>query len=68
MEVRVPERQASVIVSSGGAPLMPFWDSAYNLVDVTRSEIVVEQRNYEDGIFSSVWSHRFLTSGRSFAA
>jgi 3',5'-cyclic AMP phosphodiesterase CpdA len=51
VEVNVPAREARVVISAAGAPLMPFWDPAYHVIDVTDTQIVVLPREYRDGRF-----------------
>jgi 3',5'-cyclic AMP phosphodiesterase CpdA len=59
MEIRFPERNASVVVSASGAPLVPHWDSAYHVIDVSPRLIFVERREFSDNGFSERGSYRF---------
>jgi 3',5'-cyclic AMP phosphodiesterase CpdA len=52
MEVRFPQRNAQVVVSSCGAPLMSRWDAAYHIIHVDRESIVVRPREFQDGKFT----------------
>ena len=63
MELSVPSRTAKVIVSSCGAPLMPYWDSTYHIVDISHSSIVVQPREYRDGSFCGDEPFEFSRNG-----
>ena len=52
MEISFPERNAKVVVSSSGAPLMPYWDSIYHLIDIFPDSIVIQPRAFIEGAFS----------------
>lgn len=58
-EVRIPERKARVVVSACGAPLMPYWDSSYQLIDIRGRFITIQTREYEDGRFIGKTAHEF---------
>jgi hypothetical protein len=60
MEISFPERGAKVVVSSCGAPLMPYWDSVYHMIDIMPDSIVIQPREFLDGAFVGKPSHRFL--------
>jgi 3',5'-cyclic AMP phosphodiesterase CpdA len=65
MEIRVPERNASVVVSCGGAPLTRDWDSAYHLIDISDGTLTIEPRNFTDGQFAGNSEYLFpLRAGR----
>ncbi len=51
MEFTATERNATVIVSAGGAPLMPFWDSSYHLIRITADRFTVSTRDFVDNKF-----------------
>lgn len=59
MEVRFPQRNANVVVSAGGAPLMPWWDSSYNVINLADSFLFVETREFRDGQFIVVEKYQF---------
>lgn len=59
MEIRFPERDARVVVSSCGAPLMPYWDSTYHRIDISSDSIVVQPREFIEGRFVAKGSYRF---------
>ncbi len=46
VEINVPARNARVVVSAAGAPLMTFWDPSYHMIDILDTEIVVQPREY----------------------
>jgi 3',5'-cyclic AMP phosphodiesterase CpdA len=62
MEVKFPQRNASVVVSSCGAPLMSRWDSVYHIVDISSSQIVIRPREFKDGAFTENGSYEFSTN------
>lgn len=51
MEVRFPEMDTQVVVSAGGAPLLPYWDCAYHMIRLKPDGIVVQPREYKGGRF-----------------
>ncbi len=59
VEVSVPARNARVVVSAAGAPLMTFWDPSYHMIDILDSEIVVHPREFIDGSFMGNGAYRF---------
>ncbi len=59
MEIRLPERNASLVVSASGAPLVPRWDSAYHVIDVCPRLILVERREFTENRFSESGLYRF---------
>lgn len=65
VEVRIPERNAKVVVSCCGAPLMSRWDSAYHLIDITAVSIVVRKREFGGGRFSDAGMYQFSFDGFS---
>jgi len=67
MEVSFPERNAKVVVSSCGAPLMPYWDSIYPLIDILPDSIVIQPREFIEGTFSGQLSHRFPVNSHRIA-
>ncbi|MDQ7782944.1 MAG: metallophosphoesterase [Desulfomonilaceae bacterium] len=46
MEIRIPERNTSVVVSASGAPLVPHWDPTYHVIDISATIIVAERREF----------------------
>jgi len=63
LEVRVPERQATVVVCAGGAPLMTAWDPAYHVIEILESEMVITPREFLDGGFREKGAYRFALRG-----
>jgi 3',5'-cyclic AMP phosphodiesterase CpdA len=62
MEIRFPQRNASVVVSSCGAPLMSRWDSVYHILDISPSRILILPREFRDGRFAKNGSYEFSTN------
>lgn len=52
MEVTLPERDAKVVVSCCGAPLMPRWDSVYHVIDISAKLIEIQTREFVEGTFT----------------
>jgi 3',5'-cyclic AMP phosphodiesterase CpdA len=65
MEITFPQRNASVIVSSCGAPLMSRWDSIYHMIDISASNIVIRPREFRDGRFEENGSYAFDAQAKS---
>lgn len=63
MEVHVPERNASVVVSCGGAPLAREWDPAYHRLCLSDGMLTVESREFGDGRFAANGCHSFPVNG-----
>jgi 3',5'-cyclic AMP phosphodiesterase CpdA len=63
VELNVPARNARVVVSAAGAPLMRFWDPTYHVIDILDGEIVVRPREFIDGRFAGNETYRFGASG-----
>jgi 3',5'-cyclic AMP phosphodiesterase CpdA len=59
MEVKFPQRNASVVVSSCGAPLMSRWDSAYHMIDIDQRSVVIRPREFRDANFTENGSYEF---------
>ncbi len=59
MEVHIPERNARVVVSSCGAPLMPFWDSIYHIVEIRSQTVVVRPREFLGGTYVQTGCYEF---------
>ncbi len=59
MEIALPERDAKVVVSAGGAPLMPHWDSTYHFIEISRGSIMVQPRDFGQNGFAAKGSHWF---------
>jgi len=64
MEVRIPERNSRVVVSSAGAPLMPYWDCTYHVIHLSRSSIEIEPREFREGAFMGNTSYQFSPDGK----
>lgn len=63
MEVKFPERDATVVVSSCGAPLMSRWDPVYHMIDISRSSIFICPRAFSSGVFTETGAYEFLLDG-----
>ncbi|MCA1961948.1 MAG: metallophosphoesterase [Desulfomonile sp.] len=63
VEVGVPERQASVVVSCGGAPLTPDLDSTYHFIRVSDGSLHIEPRDFKDGRFQRNSGYSFRLNG-----
>jgi 3',5'-cyclic-AMP phosphodiesterase len=63
MEVRVPQRNARVVVSACGAPLMPYWDSTYHIVSLNKTAIEIQPREFKVGAFEGGPVMRFPLYG-----
>lgn len=59
MEIRLPQRNAKVVVSSCGAPLMPYWDSVYHMIEISPKLITILPREFRDGKFREKGSYNF---------
>ncbi|MBI5569277.1 MAG: metallophosphoesterase [Desulfomonile tiedjei] len=59
LEVRVPEREATVVVCAGGAPLVTDWDTTYHVIDILESQMVIRPREYLDAGFRETGAYRF---------
>ncbi len=60
VEIHVPGRNARVVVSAAGAPLMSRWDSVYHLIDLSSTEVTVRPREFRDGFFVETATHKFI--------
>jgi 3',5'-cyclic AMP phosphodiesterase CpdA len=67
-ELYLPERNAAVVVSSCGAPLMPYWDSAYQVIEIEPDSISVEPREFEDGAFRGNGRYEFALNRGNYDA
>ena len=63
MEVNFPQRQAKVVVSSCGAPLMSRWDSVYHIMDLSPASIVIHPREFVGSGFVAKESYEFFPNG-----
>ena len=63
MEVNFPEREARVVVSSCGAPLMSRWDSVYHIMEVSPASIVIHPREFFEGEFVEKGCYEFFPNG-----
>jgi 3',5'-cyclic AMP phosphodiesterase CpdA len=64
MEVNLPQREARVVVSSCGAPLMSRWDSVYHLMELSSTRIVIHTREFFEGEFVEKGCYEFFPDGR----
>jgi len=62
VELRVPARNAKVVVSAAGAPLMSHWDAAYHLIELSPHEMVVITREFVQDRFVQTGEYRFQLS------
>ncbi len=62
-EVHVPARNARIVVSAAGAPLMSGWDSVYHLIDLSPARITVRPREFLNGAFVETAAYRFPNGG-----
>jgi 3',5'-cyclic AMP phosphodiesterase CpdA len=51
MEISIPQRMSKIVISAAGAPLMPFWDQSYHVIDISESITSVKSREFTDGGF-----------------
>lgn len=58
-EIIFPERDAKVVVSACGAPLMPHWDSTYHLVEISEHFLIIQPREFLQGGFAGSSDYRF---------
>lgn len=65
VEVRFPERNAKVVVSAGGAPLMSIWDSIYHVIDLTDRSLVVSTREFREGRFTETGAYAFALGSQT---
>jgi 3',5'-cyclic AMP phosphodiesterase CpdA len=59
MEIKYPERSASVVVSACGAPLMSRWDPTYHMVEVSKDRIRIRPRTFASSGFVETGFHEF---------
>jgi len=59
MEIAFPERDARVVVSSCGAPLMERWDSSYHVIEITTGSVVIHVRHFDEGGFVQRNAYQF---------
>ena len=63
MEIKFPERDARIVVSSCGAPLMSRWDPVYHMIDISPLSILVCPRGFSDGAFAETGFYEFPMDG-----
>ena len=63
MEIKFPERNAKVVVSSCGAPLMSRWDPVYHMIDISLSSILICPREFSEGSFTEAGLYDFPLDG-----
>jgi 3',5'-cyclic AMP phosphodiesterase CpdA len=59
MELNIPQRDSSVVVSCGGAPLMPMWDSVYHIVSIEQYTTTVKTKEFRGTDFEESGSYEF---------
>jgi len=59
MEISLPERNAKVVVSSCGAPLLSRWDSVYHIIEINRASIIIQQREFLEKSFAEKATYVF---------
>jgi 3',5'-cyclic AMP phosphodiesterase CpdA len=64
MEITFPQRNASVVVSACGAPLMSRWDPTYHMVEVSKDMIRIRPRTFLHDRFVETGVHDFTLNGR----
>jgi hypothetical protein len=64
MEITFPERNASVVVSACGAPLMSRWDPTYHMVEVLNQVIRIRPRTFSANGFVETGLHEFPINSR----
>ncbi len=62
MEIKFPQRNASVVVSSCGGTVDVSLDSVYHIVDISSSHIVIRPREFKDASFAENGSYEFSTN------
>ncbi len=55
----MPERNACIVVSASGAPLVRHGDSTYHVIDVSSRLILIELRVFSENGFSGKGVYRF---------
>lgn len=68
VELHFPERDAKVVVSACGAPLMSRWDATYHVIDLTGSSLIVSAREFQEGRFEQSGTHMFTLDSRASGA
>jgi hypothetical protein len=63
MEIKFPERNAKIVVSSCGAPLMSRWDPVYHMIDISLSSILICPRGFSEGAFTETGLYDFPLDG-----
>lgn len=59
MEVNFPQRNARVVVSACGSPIVPGWDCVYHMIQIRDSRISVNTREYIQDKFVTSGDYRF---------
>lgn len=67
LEIRVPERNAKVVVSCGGAPLLSRWDPVYHRIDISAQSIAIQPREFLNGAFGGTEIYEFSLNSSSFS-
>ncbi|MEW6350714.1 MAG: metallophosphoesterase [Thermodesulfobacteriota bacterium] len=57
VELFVPERNARLLVAAGGAPLMPYWDPSYHLVEIAGRTMKISTREFQAGRFAQKYAY-----------
>lgn len=63
VELRIPETEASLVVSSCGSPLLDRWDSSYHIISIANDMIDIEPREFVKGKFSGKTVYSFKNLG-----
>jgi len=66
MEISFPERDARVVVSSCGAPLMSRWDPVYHMIDISPLSILISPRRFSNGAFTETGVYEFPLDGAPY--
>lgn len=59
VELRIPDNNSSIIVSSCGSPLLEHWDSVYHVIRIKKRLIEIEPREFVDRKFSTKTIYEF---------
>lgn len=59
VEVYVPEREARVVISAGGAPLVNRWDATYHVIEINGTKLTVTPREFRKNGFHATGNYHF---------
>lgn len=65
MQLSIPQRNTSVIVSSSGAPLRSRWDSVYHMIEIFDSKVLIQCREFVRDKFVERGLYEFETNMNS---